>query len=98
MLFNFIIFPVLVLLVIIHELGHFIAAKLNNVKVEEFGFGLPPRIFGIKIGETLYSINLLPLGGFVKVFGEEAANLKEKRFHQHFLIVLFLIKNLCKNV
>src|SRR3990167_156959 len=79
MLFNFIIFPVLVLLVIIHELGHFIAAKLNNVKVEEFGFGLPPRIFGIKIGETLYSINLLPLGGFVKVFGEEAAELEGKK-------------------
>ena len=42
-----------------------------GVRVEEFGLGLPPRLFGIKKGETLYSINLLPIGGFVKLFGEE---------------------------
>jgi regulator of sigma E protease len=47
------------------------AAKLNGIKVEEFGLGFPPRVFGIKKGETIYSINALPLGGFVKVFGEE---------------------------
>jgi len=62
---------ILVILVLIHEFGHFIAAKKNGVLVEEFGFGFPPRIFGKKIGETLYSINLIPLGGFVKLFGEE---------------------------
>lgn len=62
---------ILSLLVLIHEFGHFIAAKKNGVLVEEFGLGFPPRVFGIKIGETLYSINLLPLGGFVKVYGEE---------------------------
>ncbi|NTU46315.1 site-2 protease family protein [Candidatus Roizmanbacteria bacterium] len=62
---------VLALLVLIHEFGHFIVAKKNGILVEEFGFGFPPRIFGIKIGETLYSINLLPIGGFVKVYGEE---------------------------
>ncbi len=59
------------ILVLVHELGHFIAAKLNNVKVEEFGIGFPPRIAGIKYGETLYSLNLIPLGGFVRVYGEE---------------------------
>ncbi len=58
-------------LVFVHEFGHFIAAKKSGVKVEEFGFGLPPRIFGRKIGDTLYSINLLPIGGFVKLKGEE---------------------------
>ncbi len=58
-------------LVLIHEFGHFIAAKRSGVLVEEFGLGFPPRIFGIKIGETLYSVNLLPIGGFVKVYGEE---------------------------
>jgi len=62
---------ILVILVLIHELGHFIAAKKSGVLVEEFGFGFPPRIFGKKIGETLYSINLIPLGGFVKLYGEE---------------------------
>ncbi len=62
---------ILALLVLIHEFGHFIAAKKSGVYVEEFGFGFPPRVFGKKIGETLYSINLLPIGGFVKLYGEE---------------------------
>jgi regulator of sigma E protease len=62
---------VLGVLVFIHELGHFIAAKKNGVKVEEFGLGYPPRAWGKKVGETLYSLNIIPLGGFVKVFGEE---------------------------
>ncbi|PIV09191.1 hypothetical protein COS51_04390 [Candidatus Roizmanbacteria bacterium CG03_land_8_20_14_0_80_36_21] len=62
---------ILTSLVLVHELGHFIAAKRNGILVEEFGFGYPPRIFGIKIGETLYSLNLIPLGGFVKLYGEE---------------------------
>lgn len=64
---------ILSILVIIHELGHFLTAKKLGIKVEEFGFGFPPRIFGIKRGETLYSINLLPVGGFVKLFGEDSA-------------------------
>ena len=54
----------------VHESGHFIVARKSGVLVEEFGFGLPPRIFGKKIGETIYSINLLPFGGFVKLHGE----------------------------
>ena len=60
-------------LVIIHELGHFIAAKLFGIKVEEFGFGFPPKLFGIKHGETEYTINALPIGGFVKLYGEDDA-------------------------
>ncbi len=59
------------ILVLVHEFGHFLMAKKMGVRVEEFGLGLPPRLFGIKKGETLYSINLLPIGGFVKLFGEE---------------------------
>ncbi|MCR4329449.1 MAG: M50 family metallopeptidase [Candidatus Roizmanbacteria bacterium] len=62
---------ILSFLVIIHEFGHFWVAKRSGVKVEEFGLGLPPRIFGIKKGETLYSLNALPFGGFVRLFGEE---------------------------
>jgi len=53
-----------------HELGHFITAKRAGVKVEEFGLGFPPRLFGIKRGETLYSVNAIPLGAFVKSAGE----------------------------
>jgi len=64
---------ILSVLVLIHEAGHFIVAKLLKIKVEEFGFGLPPRAFGIKYGETLYSINWLPIGGFVKLYGEDSA-------------------------
>lgn len=64
---------ILSVLVLIHEAGHYFIAKLVNIKVEEFGFGFPPRVFGKKIGETLYSINALPIGGFVKLYGEDEA-------------------------
>lgn len=60
-------------LVVIHEAGHFLVAKKLGMKVEEFGFGLPPRAWGKKVGETIYSINWLPIGGFVKVYGEDDA-------------------------
>lgn len=63
----------LLVLVVIHELGHFLMAKKFGIKVEEFGFGIPPKIWGKKIGETLYSLNLLPLGGFVRLLGEDNA-------------------------
>jgi regulator of sigma E protease len=61
---------VLSVLVLVHEVGHFFAARRVGIWVEEFGFGLPPRLFGKKIGETIYSINLLPFGGFVRLHGE----------------------------
>ncbi len=62
---------ILAVLILVHESGHFIAAKKSGLTVEEFGFGFPPRLFGIKIGETIYSLNLIPLGGFVKILGED---------------------------
>jgi len=61
---------VLGVIVFVHEFGHFIAAKRAGVRVDEFGFGFPPRIFGVRRGETTYSVNLIPLGGFVKLHGE----------------------------
>jgi regulator of sigma E protease len=64
---------VLTVLVLIHELGHYLVAKKFNIKVEEFGIGLPPRAWGKKIGETIYSLNWLPIGGFVKLYGEDEA-------------------------
>lgn len=64
---------ILSILVLIHELGHYLVAKKFGIKVEEFGVGFPPRAFGKKIGETVYSINWLPIGGFVKLYGEDNA-------------------------
>lgn len=70
-MFLFIIaFISLIGLMVLHEFGHFILAKKFGVKVEEFGIGLPPRLFGKKIGETIYSLNLIPFGAFVKIPGE----------------------------
>lgn len=60
------------LLVLIHELGHFAAAKFFGVRVDEFAFGFPPRLFSRQGKETRYSFNLLPFGGFVRIFGEDA--------------------------
>jgi len=71
---------VLGLLVIVHEVGHFISAKLSGVKVEEFAFGFPPRIWSKKIGETKFSINLIPLGGYVKMLGEDEVVKQPRSF------------------
>ena len=63
---------ILVALIIIHELGHFIAAKISGVKVQEFGVGYPPRAFRFgKVGDTEYTLNWIPFGGFVRLFGDE---------------------------
>jgi len=61
----------LFVVVFLHELGHFITAKRTGVRVEEFGLGFPPRLFGIKRGETVYSVNAIPVGAFVKSVGED---------------------------
>lgn len=72
---------ILTILVLIHECGHFIAARLIGVRVEEFGLGLPPQIWGRKFGETVYSINWLPIGGFVRLAGEDAEkDQKSKKY------------------
>lgn len=64
---------ILVSLIIAHEFGHFVVAKVLGVRVEEFGIGYPPRAFRLgAIGETEYTINWLPFGGFVRLFGEDA--------------------------
>ena len=65
-------FVLLTVLVLIHELGHFLVARWIGVHVEEFGLGLPPMIVGKKFGKTIYSINWLPIGGFVRLAGEDA--------------------------
>lgn len=66
----FIFIVILIILVLVHEFGHFFSAKKFGIRVDEFGFGFPPKLFSFKKGETEYTFNLVPLGGFVKIFGE----------------------------
>ncbi|MCC7197394.1 RIP metalloprotease RseP [Candidatus Peregrinibacteria bacterium] len=73
------------LLVLIHEWGHFFTARKAGIKVEEFGFGLPPRIWGVKKGETLYSINWIPFGGFVRLLGEDSRDPKLAKDKRSFI-------------
>lgn len=72
MLITVLIFlAILSVLIFVHELGHFLMARRNGMKVEEFGFGYPPRVMTLfNRGETEYTLNLLPLGGFVRILGE----------------------------
>jgi regulator of sigma E protease len=62
---------ILAVLIFVHELGHFVSAKLFGIRVDEFAIGFPPKVFGWKMGETQYSLNTIPLGGYVKIFGED---------------------------
>jgi regulator of sigma E protease len=71
---------ILGILVFVHEIGHFIAAKIGGIKVEEFAFGFPPRLWSKKRGETFYSINAIPIGGYVKMLGESEESQSPKSF------------------
>lgn len=63
----------------VHEWGHFITAKKAGLKVEEFGFGFPPRLWSVKKGETVYSLNGIPFGGFVRILGEDGLATDDPR-------------------
>ncbi len=63
---------ILAVLILVHEFGHFIVAKKSGIRVDEFGLGFPPKIFSKKWGSTLYTLNAIPFGGFVKIFGEDS--------------------------
>jgi regulator of sigma E protease len=79
-----IFFGVLFILVLVHELGHFAVAKWMGMRVDEFGIGFPPRLFSIRKGETVYSFNALPIGGFVKIFGEDGEGAPSARLDADF--------------
>lgn len=87
-------FVILAVLILVHEFGHFTLAKLMGVRVEEFGLGFPPRLRSWSRGGTIYSLNALPLGGFVKMTGEngeqdDPASFGAKPPWQRLLILLF---------
>ncbi|PIR44776.1 MAG: RIP metalloprotease RseP [Candidatus Vogelbacteria bacterium CG10_big_fil_rev_8_21_14_0_10_51_16] len=65
---------ILIVLILVHEFGHFIVAKKSGIRVDEFGIGFPPRIKGWKKGETTYTLNWIPFGGFVKIAGEDVTD------------------------
>lgn len=73
---------ILGILVFVHEMGHFIAAKLAKIKVEEFAFGFPPKVWSKKKGETVYAINAIPIGGYVKMLGESEESQSKRSFSQ----------------
>jgi regulator of sigma E protease len=98
---SFLIFAlILSSLVVIHELGHFWAARKMGVKVEEFGLGIPPKLFGRKYKGTEYTFNALPIGGFVRLKGEEVHNSDSDSFESKspakraFIIVAGVLMNL----
>ncbi|MAZ30155.1 hypothetical protein CL655_02630 [bacterium] len=66
---------VLFVLILVHEWGHFITAKKTGMQVDEFGIGFPPRLVAKRMGETEYTLNLLPIGGFVRIVGENAEDI-----------------------
>ncbi|GAG97126.1 unnamed protein product, partial [marine sediment metagenome] len=82
---------IIVVLIIAHEFGHFIVAKASRVRVNEFGLGFPPRVLSVKRGETVYSLNAIPLGGFTKMAGEEdpkvPGSLASKRIGTRILVL-----------
>jgi regulator of sigma E protease len=71
------IIPILMVLILLHEIGHYVMARRAGVRVEEFGLGLPPRLWGIRRGDTIFSINAIPIGGFVRVLGEDGKNFDD---------------------
>lgn len=70
---------ILLVLVLVHEAGHFFAAKISKVRVDEFAFGFPPKLFSKKKGETTYSFNAIPIGGYVKIYGENGLDQEKEQ-------------------
>jgi len=95
MILTILIFLILLsVLVFVHELGHFLVARKTGMAVEEFGFGFPPRMAGFRRGGVLYSVNWIPIGGFVKIKGEDGSSKSEddsfaaKKPWQRFLVLI----------
>ncbi len=92
---------VIVALIVVHEFGHFVVAKLSGMRVDEFGLGYPPRAMTIaKVGETLYTLNWLPFGGFVKIYGEDGGEGDPRSFsaRPRILQALVLVAGIAMNL
>ncbi len=95
---------ILLILVLVHELGHFIVAKLSGMRVDEFAFGFPPKLFSWRRGETTYSLNSIPLGGYVKIYGEDgndvAPTAESRSFSSRpwYLQILTLLAGVTMNI
>ncbi|MDO8564869.1 MAG: RIP metalloprotease RseP [bacterium] len=77
-------FIILGALIFVHELGHFLVAKRAGIRVDEFALGFPPRLFSKTVGETKYSLNLIPFGGYVKIYGEDGdEDVPNTNSHEH---------------
>lgn len=74
---------ILGVLILVHEIGHFVSARKLGVDVEEFGIGFPPKMFSIKKGDVVYSINWIPIGGFVKIKGESGGDVNDPKSFAH---------------
>lgn len=97
----FIFILVIIALIVVHEFGHFVAAKLSGMRVDEFGIGYPPRALTIAIvGETAYTLNWLPFGGFVKIYGEDGEGAGSRAFSKRprILQVLVLVAGIAMNL
>jgi len=89
------------LITFVHEFGHYIMARRNGVRVDEFAFGIPPRVWSVKKGETRYSLNLLPIGGYVRLYGEEGSDEKGPRTYKDkpaYIRVLILMAGVFLNI
>ncbi len=69
---------VLFVLILVHEWGHYITAKKTGMRVDEFGIGFPPKVWSTRRGETEYSLNALPIGGFVRIYGEDPTKIENE--------------------
>lgn len=92
------------LLILAHEFGHFVCAKAFGVRVDEFGIGFPPRLFSVVRGETRYSVNFLPLGGFVRLHGETAREAVDMNDPRSFIAqpawrrLVIVVAGVCMNI
>ena len=75
------IIPILAVLILVHEIGHFLSARAVGVKVEEFGIGIPPRVKGWRRKGVIWSINAIPFGGFVRMLGEDGKSVEPGSFN-----------------
>lgn len=89
------IIGLIVFLILVHELGHFFAAKLSGVRVEEFGIGFPPRLLAFRRGETVYSLNSILFGGFVRLAGEDDPRIYRGLASKGILTRIFVLSSGC---